>query len=262
MPHVDKHPPGEFCWIELHTTDQDAAKKFYTGLFGWAVNDSPMGPAGVYTIFRIGGRDVAAGCSLYPDQIKQGVPAHWMIYIAVENADQAAAKASSLGGKVIQPAFDVMEAGRMAIVQDPTGAVFCAWQAKANTGLGITGDPGTFCWADLSTSDPERAKQFYSGLFGWEIVTGDKDTSGYLHIKNAGKFIGGIPPAKMRDPRAKPHWLTYFYVADVDAATKKAEGLGAKTYIAPMTIEGAGRMSVLADPQGAVFSLFKESPRP
>jgi predicted enzyme related to lactoylglutathione lyase len=261
MPHVDKHPAGEFCWLELSSTDQDAAKKFYSTLFGWNINDFPMGPAGVYTIFQLDGRDVAAGCTLRPEQTAQGVPSHWMIYIAVENADQAAAKASSLGGKVLAPAFDVMAAGRMAVVEDPTGATFCLWQAKGSAGLGITGDPGTFCWADLSTADPARAKQFYSGLFAWEIVTGDKDTSGYLHIRNAGKFIGGIPPAQMRDPHAPSHWMSYFYVTDVDEATKKAQGLGAKVYAPPMTIEGAGRMSILADPQGAVFALFKETPR-
>jgi len=261
MPHVDKHPPGEFCWLELSTTDQDAAKKFYAALFGWNVNDFPMGPADVYTIFRVDGRDVAAGCTLRPDQRERGVPPHWMIYIAVENVDQAAAKASSLGGQVLAPAFDVMDAGRMAVVADPTGAVFCLWQAKGNTGLGVTGDPGTFCWADLITPDPERAKQFYSGLFGWQVVTGEKDTSGYLHIKNGEKFIGGIPPAKHQGPNTPPHWLSYFYVAGVDEATKKAQGLGAKIYAPPMTIEGAGRMAILGDPQGAAFALFKESPR-
>ena len=258
MPHVDKHPPGEFCWLELATSDQNAGKKFYADLFGWSVNDMPMGPTEVYTIFRVDGRDVAAGCTLQPNEAALGVPPHWTIYIAVDNADQSAAKASSLGGKVLAPAFDVFTAGRMAVIQDPTGAVFCVWQAKANTGLGITGDPGTFCWADLMTPDPERAKQFYFGLFGWEIVTGEHDASGYLHIKNGGKFIGGIPPAH-RDPKTPPHWMSYFYSADVDETTKKAQAGGAKVYAAPMTIEGAGRMAILADPQGAVFALFKSA---
>ena len=259
MPRVDKHPPGEFCWLELATTDQESAKKFYAALFGWNINDFPMGPAGVYTIFRMGGRDVAAGCTLRPDLTAQGVPPHWMIYIATDSADQAAAKASSLGGKVLQLAFDVMEAGRMAVVQDPTGAVFCLWQAKGNTGLGITGDPDTFYWADLITPDPERAKQFYSGLFGWQVVTGEKDTSGYLHIKNGERFIGGIPPVRHQGPNAVPHWLSYFYVADVDETTRKAQGLGGRIYGPPMDIEGAGRMAILGDPQGAAFALFKES---
>ena len=259
MPHVDKHPAGEFCWLELATSDQTAGKKFYADLFGWNINDMPMGPAEVYTIFRVDGRDVAAACTLQKDEAAVGVPPHWTIYIAVDNADQSAAKASSLGGKVLAPAFDVFDAGRMAVIQDPTGAVFCLWQAKRNTGLGITGDPNAFCWADLNTPDAARAKQFYSSLFGWQIVTGDHDTSGYLHIKNGENFIGGIPPAQHRDPKAPPHWMSYFYSSDVDASVSKAQSLGAKVYAPPMTIEGAGRMAVLADPQGAVFALFKSA---
>ena len=258
MPQVDNHPPGEFCWLELATSDQNAGKKFYADLFGWNINDMPMGPEGVYTIFRVNGRDVAAACALQKDEAAMGVPPHWSIYIAVANADQSAAKASSLGGKVLAPAFDVFDAGRMAVIQDPTGAVFCLWEPKRNTGLGLTGDPGTFCWADLVTGDPARAKQFYSGLFGWQIATGEHDTSGYLHIKNGDKFIGGIPPAHGA-PKTPPHWMSYIYVNDVDGAVSKAQGLGAKVYAPPMTIEGAGRMAILADPQGAVFALFKSS---
>jgi hypothetical protein len=261
MPQVDKHAPGDFCWIELGTTDQNAAKTFYGSLFGWTPNDMPMGEAGVYTIFRMNGRDCAAGYKMGKDETAQHVPPHWNLYIAVENADATAAKATALGGKVLAPAFDVMDAGRMAVIEDPTGAVFTIWQAKRNAGIGVVGEPGAFCWADLSTPDSERAKQFYAGLFGWQLETGEKDPSGYLHIKNGAKFIGGIPPAQHRDPKTPPHWLIYFAVADVDVSAAKAKQMGARFYVEPMSIEGVGRMAVMADPQGAVSAIFKESPR-
>ena len=261
MPHVDKHPAGEFCWIELATSDQNAAKKFYSSLFGWNVNDMPMGPNDFYTIFRIDGRDGAAACTLRPEEFSAKVPPHWNLYIAVDNADEAADKAAKLGGNILAPAFDVPEAGRMAVIQDPTGVVFCVFRAKQNTGIGIAGEPGTFCWADLITPDPERAKQFYSGLFGWKIEPGEKDTSGYLHIKNGEKFIGGVPPAQYRDPNAPPHWMIYFYVTDVDASAAKAKDLGANFFVPPMSVEGVGRMAIMADPQGAVSAIFKDAPR-
>src|SRR5205807_84414 len=105
---------------------------------------------------------------------------------------------------------DVFDLGRMSVLQDPTGGTFCVWQPKKHQGTGITGVPGTLCWADLSTPDVDRAKSFYSGLFGWQIEAGEKDPSGYLHIKNGDQFIGGIPPAKHRDPHTPPHWLSYF----------------------------------------------------
>lgn len=256
MANIDKHPAGSFCWIELATSDQNAAKTFYTSLFGWAVNDSPMGPGDFYSIFKLNGRDAAAGYTLRKDQREQGVPPNWSLYIAVDNADQAAAKAGQAGGKVLAPAFDVMDVGRMAVVQDPTGAAFCVWQAKKNTGIGIAGEPGTLCWADLSTPDPGRAAKFYSALFGWKVEKGEKDPSGYLHIKNGDQFIGGIPPAHGNAP---PHWLIYFMVADVAATAAKAGKLGAKILMPPQDMEGVGTWAIVSDPQGAVFAIFKSA---
>jgi predicted enzyme related to lactoylglutathione lyase len=257
MTNIDKHPAGSFCWIELHTTDQNAAKSFYNALFGWEAHDNPMGPNDFYTMFRVQGRNAAAGCTLRPEERSQGVPAHWAIYIAVDNADAAVTKAKELGGKILAPAFDVMDAGRMAVIQDPTGAVFCAWQPRKDKGIAIAEVAGTLCWADLNTSDPKRAAEFYSGLFGWQIAAAPKDPSGYLHIKNGEHHIGGIPPTTRRPPKAPTHWLAYFLVDDVDAVVAKSKALGAKFCLAPITMEGVGRMSVLADPQGAAFAIFK-----
>lgn len=256
MAHIDKHPAGSFCWIELATSDQKAAKTFYSSLFGWSPQDSPMGPDEYYTIFKLEGRDAAAGYTLRADQRAQGVPPHWGIYIAVDSADQAADTAKQLGGTVVAPAFDVMEAGRMAVLQDPTGAYFCVWQSAKNTGIGIAGIAGTLCWADLSTPDAKRAGDFYSGLFGWQIMADEKDKSGYLHIKNGEHFIGGIPPAAHRPAGVPPHWMAYFWVDEVDASAAKAKQMGANLCVAPMTIENVGRMAVIADPQGAAFAIF------
>lgn len=259
MTNVDKQPAGSFCWIELHATDQNAAKKFYSALFGWQANDMPMGPGDFYTIFRLEGRDAAAGCTLRPEERSQGIPPHWLIYIAVDNTDAAVSKGQQLGGKILAPAFDVMDAGRMAIIQDPIGAVFCIWQASKNVGIRIAHVHGTLCWADLSTPDVKGASHFYSGLFGWQLITDPKDPSGYLHIKNGEHHIGGIPPAAQHQPGVPPHWMAYFQVDDVDATANKAKGMGAKLHLPPMSMEGVGRMSVIADPQGAVFAIFKSA---
>jgi predicted enzyme related to lactoylglutathione lyase len=260
MPHIDKHSPGSFCWIELGTTDQNGAKQFYTALFGWDVADTPMGPNEYYSMFKLEGRDAAAAYTLRPEMLEQGVPPHWMVYVAVESADTAAGEAERLGGKIMAPPFDVFDFGRMAVIQDPAGAAISIWQAKKHTGTGITGIPGTLCWADLSTSDPKRAGKFHTGLFGWKL-TPSEDGGGYEHIVNGEEPIGGIPPAEQRDPKTPPHWLPYFLVADIDATAAKAESLGAKFYLSPMTIEKVGRIAVLADPQGAVFALYQELPR-
>jgi len=258
MSHIDSHPPGSFCWIELGTTDQPAAKSFYGSLFGWTPSDMPMGPGDFYTIFQLEGRDAAAGYTLRPDQRAQGVPPNWMLYIMVASADASAKRAKELGGTVIVDAFDVFDAGRMAVLQDPTGAFFTVWEPKKSQGIGIAHVDGTLCWADLSTPDPQRAGKFYGDLFGWQMLAEDEDPEhDYLHIKNGEHFIGGIPPSRDRNPNAPPHWLVYFLTGNCDATADKAKQLGGQVYVPPMTIENVGRMAVVADPQGAVFALFQ-----
>jgi predicted enzyme related to lactoylglutathione lyase len=259
MANIDQHPVGSFCWFELATTDQAAAKNFYTSLFGWSVVDSPIGPDDFYSMFKLAGRDTGAAYTMRKEQRAQGVPPHWMVYIQVENADQSVSKAAQGGGTVLAPAFDVMEIGRMAVIQDPTGAIFSLWQSKSRSGTTIGGVDNTFCWADLSTPNPERAGKFYSELFGWQLMKDEKDPSGYIHIKNGENFIGGIPPATHRNPNAPPHWLLYFQVGDVEAATGKVAQLGGKVLMPARKMENVGTWSIVADPQGAVFSLFKSA---
>ncbi|HEU4414507.1 MAG TPA: VOC family protein [Candidatus Angelobacter sp.] len=258
MANSEKHPAGSFCWVELATVDQEAAKKFYTALFGWTIVDSPIGPSDYYTTFKLSGLDTGAAYSMRKEQRAQGVPPHWMLYIAVENADQAVTKVAQIGGTVLAPAFDVMDIGRMAVVQDPTGGIFSLWQAKKESGIATTGN-NTFCWADLSTPQPDAAAKFYSALFGWQIVKDEKDPSGYMHIKNGENFIGGIPPAEHRNPNAPPHWLLYFQVADVKAAAANTAKLGGKILMPARDMENVGTWAVVADPQGAAFALFKSA---
>ena len=261
MPNIDKHKPGSFSWIELSTTDQKSAKTFYTSLFGWTVQDHPMGPGDVYTIFQLKGRDVGAACTLRPEQRSQHVPPHWMIYITVDNADASASLAGNLGGKVLAPAFDVMDLGRMAVLQDPTGATFSIWQARQKSGATVEREEGALCWADLSTPDQATASKFYSGLFGWKLSAGVNDSSGYLHIQNGEEYIGGVPPGTHRDPKAPPHWLSYIQVADCDATATKAKQLGATFYLEPKSMENVGRFAILADPQGAALAIFQSASR-
>lgn len=262
MAHMDKHEPGSICWLELATTDQAAAKEFYSALFGWTPEDSPIGPDAVYTIFKLQGRDAAACYTLREDQKAMGVPPNWLVYIAVKSTDDAAARAKELGGTILAGPFDAGQFGRMAIIQDPTGAVFAVWQALTHTGIKVTGVDGAFSWIDLSTDDPQRASKFYADLFGWQMVLSDEDPEhDYIHIKNGEHFIGGIPPARDRQPGVPPHWLVYFHTSDCDTFGGKAEQMGARLLLKPMTMEEVGRMAIAADPQGAVFAMFEPSER-
>jgi uncharacterized protein len=260
MPHIDTHAPGSPCWFELSTSDQNAAKAFYSQLFGWTISDNPMGPDMVYTIFQLNGRDAAACCTLQPEQAAHGVPPNWAVYIAVENADATAAKVTSAGGAVIMAPFDVMDLGRMAVFSDPAGAAFCVWQPGLNKGTGVVGEMSTIGWIELSTTDVPGAAKFYGDVFGWTVSNGKGSAAGpedYAHIENAGAMIGGIPPASMRDPNTPPNWMVYVEVPDAAATTDKAKALGANVVVGPMDIGENGTISVFSDPQGAYFAVHQ-----
>jgi uncharacterized protein len=259
MQTITQHAPGTFCWPELATTNQDAAKAFYAPLFGWTFRDTPIGDAGVYTIFQLAGRDSAALYTMQPDMMKQGVPPHWGAYVAVASADAAAAKAKQLGATVVVEPFDVMEHGRMAVLQDPIGATFCVWEAKKHPGVGVMGEPGSLNWTQLNARQTGPAKAFYTQLFGWTSQDDPMPQGGgdYTTLLLNGTPMGGIMPMPKEVPAQAPsHWLTYFGTRDVDGTVAMAASLGGKTMVPATDIPGMGRFAVLADPQGAVFALI------
>ena len=257
MAEVTSHPPGAFTWVELGTSDQNAANEFYGKLFGWGFSDLPMGPSGVYTTFRLKGKDAGAAYTLDPVMHK-GVPPHWMLYVATPDADATAAKAKELGGTVMMPPFDVFDFGRMTVLQDPTGATISIWQEKTHHGIQIQNEHGAFCWGQLNTNDTAKAEAFYRALFGWDAKTGTGGGMTYTEWILGGVPFGGmmtLPPGA----GAPPHWLAYFAVDDCDASAAKAASLGATTYVPPTDIPGTGRFAVFADPQGATFAIYKDT---
>jgi hypothetical protein len=255
MTTISSHTPGSFCWVELATTDQAGAKNFYAQLFGWTPTDNPMGPDEVYTIFKLKDRDAAAAYTLRADQRQRGVPVHWSLYIAVADCDAAAKKATELGGTVLMQPLDVGSAGRMAVIQDPVGAVFSLWQPKGTPGIGVHNEEGAFCWADLLTQDRKKAEVFYSALFGWTV---EKEGDGYFHIKHGEHPIGGMPPSETLPPGTHNQWSVYFHSENCIAKTEQAKALGARVYMKATRIETVGTMSVVEDPQGATFCIFQK----
>jgi hypothetical protein len=249
-----KHDPGTFCWVELATSDSAAAKTFYTSLFGWTADDTPGG-GGVYTTLRKNGKAAAALYEPGPEQ--KGIPPHWNSYVCVENADDAAAQAKELGGAVMMGPFDVMEHGRMAVVADPTGAVFSLWQARSHIGAQVVNEPGAFCWNELYTTDPKRAADFYSGLFGWKREARHMDFGDYVIFEQEGTMMAGMMQIPKEWGPIPSHWLVYFAVDDCDGAVDEARRLAANVTVAPMDIETVGRFAMLTDPQRAAFAVIK-----
>lgn len=254
---VTKHTPGTFCWIEIGTTDQAAGKKFYSELFGWAIDDVPIGPDEVYTMFKLKGKDVAALYQLRPEMISQGIPPHLMPYICVENVDRSVEAVKAAGGTMTVEPFDVFEHGRMAVAQDPAGASFSMWQPKQHIGVGIIGESNSICWNELMTRDVPGAKTFYGKVFGWNNETKGDYTEFFLGDAKTGHHFGGMMEIKAEWGPMPPAWGTYFAVDDCDGIVAKAQKLGAKTCMPPTDIPGVGRFSTLADPQGATFCVIQ-----
>jgi predicted enzyme related to lactoylglutathione lyase len=250
----ETYTPGTFCWTDLTTTDQPAAKDFYAALFGWEMTDNEVGDGVVYTMAAIGGKSVGAISPQPQQQRDAGVPPVWNSYISVHDADEALERARQLGGTVHAPAFDVMDAGRMGVVQDPQGAYFLVWQPKQHIGASLVNDSGALSWNELASPDLDGSSDFYRELFGWTVTPIEGMEPPYRMIKNAdGWNNGGIRP--LMPPGTPPHWLVYFGVQDIDAGLARVSELGGSQIVGPIDI-GAGRIGVVQDPQGAVFALF------
>jgi uncharacterized protein len=248
-----KYSPGTFSWTDLTTSDQAAAKEFYSQLFGWDSIDNPIGEGMVYSMMQIGGKDVAAISPQMQAQRDAGAPPTWNSYVTVESADATAERARKLGATVMGPAFDVFDAGRMAIIQDQQGAVFEVWEPKQHIGASLVNAPGALAWNELASLDPEASAEFYRELFDWKTQPFEGMQMTYLGIQNSeGHGNGGIRSAMENEPA---YWLVYFGTSDAEADVARAAELGG-TILAPPTDIGVGTIAVLQDPQGAVFALY------
>ncbi len=246
--------PGTFIWADLATSDQDAAKRFYGELFAWKADDMPVGEDGgpVYSMMLRDGKHVAAISAQQQSQQEAGVPPLWNSYISVESVDASAARAAELGGAVQAAPFDVMDAGRMAVIADPQGAFFMIWEPGRHFGAALVNSPGALCWNELASPDPQASADFYGALFGWELKPMDGVPMTYFVIMNGERSNGGITELP---PGAPPHWLVYFATEEIDAGIAKVEELGGTKLSGPHDL-GIAKFAVLADPQGASFALY------
>ncbi|MFG3100872.1 VOC family protein [Streptomyces sp. NPDC048182] len=252
---VHEPVPGGPCWVELGTSDPEAARRFYTELFGWRCETDPRPEAGGHTLARLGEAAVAAVTRLYA----AGQPVAWSVSFAVPDADAALRQVTAAGGAVRQGPVDVLDSGRFAVAEDPTGAVFQLWQAGAFPGAGVFNAPGSLGWVELLTREPGRAEDFYTTVFGW-TVTGD---AGYPQWGVGGADFGGLVAMDEKFPHEVPaHWLPYFAVADVDTAADDTTGGGGTVLMAPTSLPEGPRIAVLRDPQGAMFGVYRAGDEP
>ena len=254
MPARTSYLQGTPNWVDLQTTDTSAAKAFYGAVFGWTFDDQPMPQGGPYSMAKLGEEHVAAIAPQSPELAAAGAPPMWNTYLAADSVDDAVAKVEAAGGRVAMAPFDVMDAGRMAFVLDPSGAAVAFWQAGQHIGATLVNEPGAVMWNELITTDPSAAA-FYQQVLG--MTTAPMDDSGmgsYTLFQVNGEMVGGTVAPQM--PGVPNHWHVYFAVADADASVAKITELGGSVLAAPFDTP-VGRMAVVTDPQGAAFSIIQ-----
>ena len=257
MPEHTRHEEGMFSYSDLATTDVEAATRFYVDLFGWHVEEAPLPEGGVYVMFTKEGKSVAAAAEQQPDQRAQGVPPMWNTYFTVTDVDQRTKQAEASGGTILAPPFDVMDVGRMSVIADPNGAVFCLWEARTHIGASLMNEPNTLGWTELMAPDVDKARAFYTEVLPWTPQDMDMGDAGTYTIFNVGdKAACGMyqsPPGM----ESMTYWMVYFEVADCDATVERVRSLGGQVHMDPTSAEGVGRFAALGDPQGAMFGVIQ-----
>jgi predicted enzyme related to lactoylglutathione lyase len=241
------------CWVDLAVPDTEASAAFYGSVLGWTVTPTGGGDFGDYRIALVDGQAVAGLAPVQPGQHTA-----WTVYLASDDVDATAAAISAHGGQLLAGPMDVGPAGRMAIAQDPTGAVFGVWQAGEMIGAGRVNEPGALSWEDLRSTDPARAHDFYRAVFGYLLTPVEMAGPDYGTFSLPGRDapLGGMG-GMMGSPEGVPsHWLAYFAVADADAAAAAAQAAGGRIVV-PAFDSPFGRMGGVLDPDGAVFWVFQ-----
>lgn len=228
-------------------TDVERARRFYGEVVGWETKSS----GGEFADYFIASRDGKAAAGLGP--VNEGAPPAWTVYMASDDVEAACKAVEANSGTIVVPAAQVGDAGRMAIAADPNGAVFGIWEAKDFIGAEIYNEPGGLTWEDARCSDPARAREFYSGVFGYTYG----DIPGMDDYKTFGLApdypLGGIG-AQWDSPR--PQWLAYFSVESTDDAVAAAAANGGSIVRAAEDTP-YGRMATLADPDGCWFAVIQ-----
>jgi predicted enzyme related to lactoylglutathione lyase len=249
------------AWVDLATTDAEAARNFYSQLFGWEMEVSEDPQYGGYATARVpGGGAESSAAGIGPKQ-DPNQPNVWSLYIGTDDVDALADEIARAGGTVVAPPFDVGDQGRMAVFQDPSGAFISAWQGGQMSQFAF-GKPNTFGWAELNARGVEKVVPFYEKVFGWTTKLSEFDPSQppYREFQHNGDSVLGAWEMNPQIPPEVPsYWQIYFNVDDVDAAHAKAVSLGATELVEPQDFPG-GRFSILTDPQGASIALLKTDP--
>ncbi len=261
MSERSSYNPGEFCWVDLASTDFEGAKKFYGELIGWEWEEAgPAEEVGGYGFFTYKGKQVCGGGPVQAP----GQPSAWSSYVKVADADESAAKVKEAGGSVIAPPFELpSESGRMAVCQDPEGAFFCVMQQREHHGAELVNEIGAWTWNQLVTRDLDKAKEFYGAVFGWDLTKASDEAGAepffmwQVEDQEWEEGLAGAMAAGSEIPAEVPaHWQVYFCVASADDAVKATNDGGGQVMV-PVTEIPVGKLAMFTDPEGAALGVLE-----
>jgi predicted enzyme related to lactoylglutathione lyase len=266
------YPQGVPSWVDVGQTDPVAAGEFYARLFGWEVaNVMPPGAPWAYFVATLSGHDVAG---IAP--VDAAAECRWRTYVAVDDADAAAAAVTEHGGTVVSAPGEGGPGGRDATCTDPQGAQFRLWQARRRLGAQIANSAGAWNFSILHSAAPAAVLPFYLKVFGWAV---DRQLgAGMVRLPGYGDHLAATvdPHIYERQAFAPPGfadvvagmvedadpeqagWQVVFTVTDRDRSAATAERLGA-TVLSSSENEWT-REAVIRDPQGATLTLSQFAP--
>lgn len=254
-------PTGTTTWVDFSSTDLDAAKSFYTGMFGWQFEDTGEEFMHYHLIRSAGGDLVGGGMDVSAMQGPDGsgMPSEWGVFLAADDVDAGAKAAETAGGRITFPAGDVADSGRFVVLRDTTGAQFGLWQAGEIEGFAFTGKPGSPVWFELATHDFDAASAFYTQAFGVDLVP--MEFAGNVRYATAGapeSATWGLCDASSFLPKEATGWRVYFNVAESESALAKVAELGGRVLNGPVD-SPFGRVATVQAPDGATFELIATS---
>jgi predicted enzyme related to lactoylglutathione lyase len=246
---------GTFTWEELTTTDLDAALDFYGNVFGFEYSEQELEDGGTYALLYAGDTMIGGAFEV------AGQPPAWSSYVSVEDVEASVAAAVELGATVHHDPFDVMDIGRMAVLEDPTGAIIQPWQSvgtgRKGAGAAATTN-GLVTWRELRSTDIDAAVEFYRTWMGWTSEPRDMGSFTYWVFSTDGQQVGGCMQITPEMGDMPSHWRPIFHHDDVDEAYATASTFDVVTLMQPGPLD-VGYYAELLDPQGANFGIMKPS---
>lgn len=240
---------GEFCWINMLTPNPAESKAFFSKVLGWTYADL----GGMGDMIKVDGHQIGGLFDLASPNTPPGTPPLIGVMVKSDDADATAAKANSAGGSA-KPAFDIMDAGRMAELKDPSGAQIDIWQSNKNPGTDADkAHHGAPSWYENYATDTAKAAKFYADVFGWTAEVMPMQGMEYTVFSFEGVQIAGMMATVGDMKDVPPSWAAYFTVDDVDKAASQTTELGGTVFVPPMDIPNVGRFAGLMSPQGVRF---------